>query len=310
MRIFASDRMKIIMNKLGLQGDQSIESPMVSRAIENAQRKVEAHNFDIRKQLLEFDDVANDQRRVIYAQRSELMKRDDVSDLIEDMRYDVYTQLVLKHFPLDTIPEQWDVAGLTEELRSEYGLDLPVQSWIDEAKMLAPDKIAQRIIEAVQQQYAEKITGVEKTVIQRFEKSLLLQILDGHWKDHLAAMDHLRRSVSLRGYANKDPKQEYKREAFILFSSMLDAFHQEACQALAKFKVSNAADIEALEAQRREQASVQDVKLEHASAPSAQEDEIEALTPPKPVLRARKIGRNDPCHCGSGKKYKNCHGKI
>ncbi len=309
MRIFASDRMKLIMNKLGLQGNQSIESPMVSRAIENAQRKVEAHNFDIRKQLLEFDDVANDQRRVIYAKRSELMKRDDVTDIIEDIRYEVYTQLVLRYLPLDSIQEQWDILGLTEELRGEFGQDLPIQAWIDEENVLHPEKLADQIIAAVKAAYAEKITGLEETVIHRFEKSLLLQILDSHWKDHLAAMDYLRRSVSLRGYANKDPKQEYKREAFLLFSSMLDAFNEEACQALAKFKVKNAEDIDALEAKRREQAAVADVKLEHASAPTAEEDEIEALTP-KTVVRERKIGRNDPCYCGSGKKYKMCHGKI
>jgi preprotein translocase subunit SecA len=308
MRIFASDRMKIIMQKLGLQGDQSIESPMVSRAIENAQRKVEAHNFDIRKQLLEFDDVSNDQRRVIYAQRSELMKRDDVSDLIEDMRYDVYMQLVLKYLPLGSIQEQWDIVGLTQELNGEFNQDLPIKAWIDEQTTITPDKLAERVIEAVKHNYAEKITGVDENLARRFEKSLLLQILDNHWKEHLAAMDHLRRSVSLRGYANKDPKQEYKREAFLLFSAMLDAFHSEACQALAKFKVSNAADVDALDAQRREQAA-QDVKLEHPLAQTAQEDEIEALTP-KPIVRGKKIGRNDPCHCGSGKKYKSCHGKI
>jgi preprotein translocase subunit SecA len=306
MRIFASDRMKVIMKKLGLQGDQSIESPMVSRAIENAQRKVEAHNFDIRKQLLEFDDVANDQRRVIYAKRRELMKQDDVSESIADMRYDVYMQLVLKYLPLESIHEQWDIEGLSEELKGEFSLDLPIKAWADDEA--TSEKLALRVIEAVKAHYAEKITGVDAATARRFEKSLLLQILDSHWKDHLAAMDYLRRSVSLRGYANKDPKQEYKREAFLLFSAMLDAFEYEACQALARFKVSSAADIDALEAQRREQ-SVQDIKLEHPNAPSAEEDEIKALTP-QPIVRARKIGRNDPCHCGSGKKYKNCHGKI
>ncbi|MFA6037781.1 MAG: preprotein translocase subunit SecA [Legionellales bacterium] len=305
MRIFASDRMKVVMKKLGLQGDQSIESPMVSRAIENAQRKVEAHNFDIRKQLLEFDDVANDQRRVIYTKRSELMMRDDVTDIVEDLRYDVYMQLVLKYLPLDSIQEQWDVDGLFDELKNEFGLDLPVKAW---AENETAEKIALNVIENVKQLYAEKLTGVNPDVAKRFEKSLLLQILDSHWKDHLGAMDYLRRSVSLRGYANKDPKQEYKREAFLLFSAMLDAFNYEACQALAKFKVSNAADIDALEAQRREQ-TAKDMKLEHADAPSAEEDEIEALTP-QPIKRERKIGRNDPCHCGSGKKYKSCHGKI
>ncbi len=308
MRIFASDRMKVIMKKLGLQGDQSIESPMVSRAIENAQRKVEAHNFDIRKQLLEFDDVANDQRRVIYAKRRELMKQNDVSDSIEDMRYDVYMQLVLKYLPLESIQEQWDIEGLTGELKGEFGLDLPIKTWADDEATLSAEKLALRVIEAVKAHYAEKITGVDATTARRFEKSLLLQILDSHWKDHLAAMDYLRRSVSLRGYANKDPKQEYKREAFLLFSAMLNAFEYEACQALAKFKVSSAADIDAIEAQQREQ-SIKDVKLEHPNAPSAEEDEIKALAP-QPIVRARKIGRNDPCHCGSLKKYKNCHGKI
>ncbi|MGA2654837.1 MAG: preprotein translocase subunit SecA [Gammaproteobacteria bacterium] len=308
MRIFASDRMKMIMNKLGLQGDQAIESPMVSRAIENAQRKVEAHNFDIRKQLLEFDDVANDQRRVIYAKRRELMKLDDITDSIEDMRYDVYMQLVLKYLPLDSIKEQWDVEGLTQELKNEFALDLPIQNWVEEETILSPENLAMRVIEAVKTHYDEKLVGVDNAVARRFEKSLILQILDSHWKDHLAAMDYLRRSVSLRGYANKDPKQEYKREAFLLFSAMLDASAYEACQALAKFKVSNATDMDAIEASQREQA-VKDIKLEHPAAASSQEDEVQALTP-KPIVRGKKIGRNDPCHCGSGKKYKNCHGKI
>lgn len=308
MRIFASDRMKIIMNKLGLQGDQAIESPMVSRAIENAQRKVEAHNFDIRKQLLEFDDVANDQRRVIYAKRRELMKLDDVTDSIEDMRYDVYMQLALKYLPLDSIKEQWDVEGLSQELKDEFALDLPIKNWVEEAEILSSENLAMRVIEAVKAHYDEKLVGVDHGVARRFEKSLILQILDSHWKDHLAAMDYLRRSVSLRGYANKDPKQEYKREAFLLFSAMLDAFAYEACQALAKFKVSNATDMDAIEAKQREQ-SVKDLKLEHPNAATPEEDEKQALTP-KPLVRGKRIGRNDPCNCGSGKKYKNCHGKI
>lgn len=309
MRIFASDRMKVIMQKLGLEGDQSIKSPMVSRSIENAQRKVEAYNFDIRKQLLEFDDVANDQRRVIYAQRSELMKRDDVSDLLEDIRFDVYSQLVYKYLPADSLEEQWDIQGLTDELKNEFALELPIARWIEEASEISPDKIVLRVIDEVKQAFNEKISGVDENVAHRFEKSLLLQILDSHWKDHLGAMDYLRRSVSLRGYANKDPKQEYKREAFLLFSAMLDEFRYEACQGLAKFKVANASDVETLEAQRREQALVHNVKLEHPAAGTAEEDEAAALTP-KTVIRERKIGRNDPCYCGSGKKYKACHGKI
>ncbi len=308
MRIFASDRMKLIMKKLGLQGDQAIKSPMVSRAIENAQRKVEGYNFDIRKQLLEFDDVANDQRRVVYAQRNELMKRDDVTDLIEEMREEVLTALVFQYLPPESLEENWDVSGLREVLKSEFILDMPLETYLETNNTLTPDQIARYIIEALIQQYNEKITGVEEKLIRQFEKSILLQVLDNHWKEHLAAMDYLRRSVSLRGYANKDPKQEYKREAFLLFSNMLDEFRNEGIRSLAKFKVSNKSDVEALEAKRRQEMS-QDMKLEHPDAGSANEDEQAALTP-KTVVKQNRLGRNDPCHCGSGKKYKNCHGAI
>jgi preprotein translocase subunit SecA len=308
MRIFASDRMKAIMHKLGLQGDQAIKSPMVSRAIENAQRKVEGHNFDIRKQLLEFDDVANDQRRVVYAQRNELMKRDDVSDLIEDIRYDVMSEIVYKYLPPEAVIEQWDVPGLMEDLRSEFERDIPVDAWLKENGSLSAAAIADKVIDAIKQGYNEKVTGVDQKAVRQFEKSLLLQVLDNHWKDHLAAMDYLRRSVSLRGYANKDPKQEYKREAFLLFSAMLDEFRSEGTKALSKFKVANKADLDALEAQRREQ-SIQDMKLEHPDADSPESDEAQALKP-QPIVKGHRLGRNDPCHCGSGKKYKNCHGRL
>ncbi len=212
-------------------------------------------------------------------------------------------------FPPDSMEDMWDISGLENVLAQDFAVKLPIKNWLETEEDLHEESLRQRIQEAVKQHLEEREQRYTSEVMYQVEKTVMLRTLDAHWKEHLAAMDHLRRSVSLRGYANKDPKQEYKREAFLLFSSMLDGFYQEACQALAKFKVSNAQDIEALEAQRREQSSVTDVKLEHASAPSAEEDEIAAL-PQKPIVKAQKIGRNDPCHCGSGKKYKICHGKI
>ncbi len=310
MRIFASDRVAGIMQKLGMERGEAIEHPWVTRAIENAQRKVEGHNFDIRKQLLEYDDVANDQRKVIYEQRNDLMAQEDVSETIEALREDVVDAVIDEHIPPQSVEEQWDVPGLEEALKREFALSLPLRQWLEEDENLHEEPLRQRIQEAMLDAYKQKEALAGPQVLRHFEKAVMLQVLDGHWKEHLAAMDYLRQGIHLRGYAQKNPKQEYKREAFELFSQMLERIKREVVGALSKVQVRAEEDVAAVEQQRRHAA---EMEFQHAAAPAvttAEPDESEEEHEQPFVRDGRKVGRNEPCPCGSGKKFKQCHGQL
>ena len=314
MRIFASERVAGLMQKLGMQKGEAIEHPWVNKAIENAQRKVEGHNFDIRKNLLEYDDVANDQRKVIYGQRAELMATEDVSAGVAAMREDVVTNVIGSYVPPESLEEMWDVPGLENAMREEFGLSLPVQQWLDEDDDLHEETLRKRILETLEQAYYEKEAAVGKDVLRHFEKAVMLKVLDEHWKEHLGMMDHLRQGIHLRGYAQKNPKQEYKREAFELFSQMLETVEQEVVGLLSKVQIQAEEDVEAIEAQRRSSAPVS-YRHDAAQSPTSGGDvpgEAEsAVESEQPFVRdGRKVGRNEPCPCGSGKKFKQCHGKL
>jgi preprotein translocase subunit SecA len=314
MRIFASDRVKGLMQKLGMEAGEAIEHPWVTRAIENAQRKVEGHNFDIRKQLLDYDDVANDQRKVIYEQRNEIMATDDISETIKTIRVDVINGIINAFVPPQSLEEQWDVAGLEEALE-QMGVPLPVSSWLEDDHDLHEEILRQRILEAVEAAYAEKEAQTGAEVMRHFEKAVMLQVLDSMWKEHLAAMDYLRQGIGLRGYAQKNPIQEYKREAFELFTQLLNKIKTEVISILTRVRVRAEEDVQAVEQQRRSNVTM---RYEHAEATAmaaaggggdvAAAEDQESHTPY--VRDGRKIGRNEPCPCGSGKKYKQCHGRL
>ncbi|MDC0601631.1 preprotein translocase subunit SecA [Aliiglaciecola sp.] len=307
MRIFASEKMGNMMKRLGMEHGEAIEHPWVTRAIENAQRKVEGRNFDMRKQLLEFDDVANDQRKVIYEQRNELLDEGDISDTIDAIREDVTSSLIDDYIPPQSLEEMWDVAGLEERIKGDYLMELPIQTWLDEDDKLFEEKLRERILHEVKEAYRVKEETVGPDVMRQFEKAVMLQNLDSSWKEHLAAMDHLRQGIHLRGYAQKNPKQEYKRESFQLFSEMLENLKVEVINILSKVRVQAESDVEAVEEQRR-QADEGPKNFEHDS-PNESEDTAASGSKPE-VREGPKVGRNDPCPCGSGKKYKQCHGKL
>jgi preprotein translocase subunit SecA len=312
MRIFAGERVKAIMDRFGVQEHEAIEHPWVTRAVENAQRKVEAHNFDIRKSLLEYDDVANAQRKEIYALRSELLKAQDISSMIQTHIADVLDSLIDTYIPPQSVEEQWDIAGLSDALEREFGLKLDIKGWLDSDASLHEDPLRKKIHDEFVQSYKlkEEQTGTE--VLRQFEKSLMLQVLDNLWREHLANMDYLRQGIHLRGYAQVDPKQEYKREAFSMFATMVERLKHDVVSILAKVQVRTQEDVAAVEEQRRRARAMQ---FQHAdastaaSAPSGQ-----AQNPPPAVATVvrdgRKVGRNEPCPCGSGLKYKQCHGKL
>ena len=310
MRIFASERVSSIMQKLGMQKGEAIEHPWVSRAIENAQRKVEGYNFDVRKQLLEYDDVANDQRKVIYEQRNELMAIEDISDVIRAMREDVLSGTINDYIPPQSLEEQWDVAGLMQRLEDDFGLQMDIQGWLDADDHLHEEPLRQRILDEMLVAYEAKEQRAGSSVLRHFEKAVMLQVLDSLWKEHLAAMDYLRQGIHLRGYAQKNPKQEYKREAFALFGQLLERIKQEVVSVVSKVQVRAEEDVAAVEDQRRQQA---ELEFKHAQvsnfAPARSEAEL--AEEPQPFVReGQKVGRNDPCPCGSGKKYKQCCGKL
>jgi preprotein translocase subunit SecA len=318
MRIFASERVASLMQKLGMQEGEAIEHPWVTKAIEGAQRKVEGHNFDIRKQLLEYDDVANDQRRVIYEQRNELMEVADISETVQTLRHDVINGLIDGYIPPQSLDEQWDIPGLEKALEQEYGLHLPVAQWLEQDESLHEETLRERILGEMGHAYTGKEQLAGAKVMREFEKAVMLQVLDSNWKDHLATMDHLRQGIHLRGYAQKNPKQEYKREAFELFSAMLDRIKQEVITILSRVEVKAEEDVQAVEEQRRSRARMQ---YQHAEASAmaaagggddglAMADEAGAAAVQPFVRPSPKLGRNDPCPCGSGKKYKQCHGKL
>jgi preprotein translocase subunit SecA len=307
MRIFGSDRVSGLMQKLGMQEGEAIEHPWVSRAIANAQRKVEGRNFDIRKQLLEYDDVANDQRKVIYEQRNRLMEVDDISESIKSLRFDVVNQVIDYSIPPQSLEEQWDIPALESSLEHEFGVVIPVGQWLKQDSALDEQLIRDRVLEILDQEHENKAQSVGQEVMRQFEKEVMLNVLDSQWKDHLAAMDHLRQGIHLRGYAQKNPKQEYKREAFELFSDMLERIKHDVISLLARVQIRSDEDIEALERQRRAQ-----TEMEYVHQDLGQDvHEVEEFEAPTPVVRDQpKIGRNAPCPCGSGKKYKHCHGKL
>jgi len=304
LRIFGSDRMSRVVEWAGLKEGEAIEHPWVSKTIEGAQRKVEARNFDIRKQLLEYDDVANDQRKVIYQQRNRLMEVDDISDSIKAIRADVVNNAVSLFIPPESIAEQWDVKGLEEHLEREFGLKYPLQRWLDDDATLDEAGLRARLIGEFEKVHEDKTAKTGAEVMRHFEKAVMLQVLDSQWKDHLAAMDHLRQGIHLRGYAQKNPKEEYKRESFQLFSDMLDRIKHEVISLITRVQIREEQDVEALEARR--QAS--NVRYDH---PSASGSETGGGVEVQPAVRTGpKVGRNAPCPCGSGKKYKQCHGKL
>ncbi|RLA37008.1 MAG: preprotein translocase subunit SecA [Gammaproteobacteria bacterium] len=312
MRIFASERVSGLMQKLGMEEGEAIEHPWVTKAIENAQRKVEGHNFDIRKQLLDYDDVANDQRQKIYELRDELLSESDIAETIDDLRADVIDEQIDQYIPPQSLEELWDVPGLSKALESEYALHLDIQQWLDDDSELHEETLRRRILDSVVADYRTKEEQAGAGVMRQFEKAVMLQVLDSQWKDHLAAMDYLRQGIHLRGYAQKNPKQEYKREAFEMFTALLHNFNNEVIGILSKVQVRAETDVEAVEQKRRETAPA--MQYQHAEASALPDDghvpEGEGV-PEMPFVReGRKVGRNEPCPCGSGKKYKQCHGRL
>ena len=318
LRIFASDRVAAIMNRLNMPEGEAIEHPWVTRSIENAQRKVEARNFDMRKHLLEYDDVANDQRRVIYQQRNELLDSSDVSATITAMRTDVIAGHFALHIPPGSLEEQWDIEALEAALRGDLGLELPLRQWLQQDPQLEGAALRERGIEAAHAHYAGKTAAVESAAMRQYERAIMLQSLDSHWREHLAALDQLRQGIHLRGYAQKNPTQEYKREAFELFSLLLDMIKTDVTRVLMKVQIRSAEELRAAE----EREALSNVQYQHADAvadvsaePSVNEvlpeADIDAGADKQPFVRGgQKVGRNDPCPCGSGKKYKQCHGKL
>jgi len=314
MRIFASERVGNMMQKLGMEAGEAIEHPWVTKAIENAQRKVEGHNFDIRKQLLGYDDVANDQRKVIYQQRRDLMDATDVSDTVAAMRTDVLARTIDKYLPPQSLEEQWDVPGLEQTLTEGFGGEWPLGEWLDRDQDLYEETLRARISDEVTARYAEKEQAAGADVMRQIEKSLMLQTLDTQWKDHLAAMDYLRQGIHLRGYAQKNPKQEYKREAFEMFSAMLDDIKQEVVTTLSKLRLRTAGDLAFPDMMEMPE---QEFEFRHKAfhgldaEPGEQSAAATRAEHQQPYVREqRKIGRNEPCPCGSGKKYKHCHGRV
>ncbi|MGD2117472.1 MAG: preprotein translocase subunit SecA [Chromatiales bacterium] len=315
MRIFASERVGALMQKLGMQEGEAIEHVWVNRAIENAQRKVEGRNFDIRKQLLEYDNVANDQRKVVYQQRDELMDTDDISETVQALFTDVINEVINVYIAPQSLDEQWDVDGLMLALKEEFGFDLPIRQWLDQDDDLHEETLREKILQTIRDDYAAKEKQVGAEVLRHYEKAVMMQTLDTHWKEHLAAMDYLRQGIGLRGYAQKDPKQEYKREAFEMFSNMLDAIKHEVVSVLLKVQVQEPEAIDTDYSgstegfQFRHEEFTGFAEQEQPPAPGDQAEQPAGNQQPF-VRPDRKIGRNEPCPCGSGKKYKQCHGKL
>ncbi|MEJ2063123.1 MAG: preprotein translocase subunit SecA [Reinekea sp.] len=311
MRIFMPPKMKTMFSRLGMSEGEPIEAKMVSNAIEKAQRKVENRNFDIRKQLLEYDDVANDQRTVIYRQRDELMAANDIKDIVQNIRADVVENLVQQRVPPQSLHEQWDIPGLEKDLENELGAKISVQQWLDEDDHLTDQTIREKITAELDAIYQAKEEVVGADTFRQFEKQIMLQVLDQNWKEHLYNMDHLRQGIHLRGYAQKNPKQEYKRESFELFQNMLNDVKYQTVRHLSLVQVRSPEEAQAEEL-RRQEAAMARMKFEHAQTNALQNDEESSDSEMKssPVRAGQKVGRNELCPCGSGKKYKHCHGKL
>lgn len=318
LRIFGGERLNSLMQRIGIEKGVALESRMLSRSIENAQRKVEAYNFDVRKQLLEYDDVANDQRKVIYSQRDELLSADSVEAVIKDIGVLVMDQLISTFVPVHSMEEEWDIDGLMQRLDSDFHLKLPLKEWLKEEETLDEEQLRERIKNAFKENYQAKEAQVDENVLRQFEKAVMLQTLDTNWREHLAAMDYLRQGIHLRGFAQKNPKQEYKRESFQLFASLLDKVNYDVISALSKFEVRVEQDVEQLDARRRQAFNIHQMQYKHSEAEAIQDnanaladDSEQAMAVNETFVRSGpKIGRNDPCPCGSGKKYKQCHGKL
>ena len=316
MRIFASDRVKNFMKALGMQSGEAIEHRMVTNAIEKAQRKVEGRNFDIRKQLLEFDDVNNEQRKVIYHMRNTLLAADNIGETIADFRKDVLDSTVSAHIPPQSLPEQWDVKGLEAAIESGFGVKLPIQQWLDEDDHLYEETLREKLLAELIAAYNEKEEQAGAEALRTFEKQIVLRVLDDLWKDHLSTMDHLRHGIHLRGYAQKNPKQEYKRESFTLFSELLDSIKRDSIRVLSHVQVRREDPIEE-EARLRQEAEALAARMQfqHDEAPGLDEpealgEEVDVALAQTPVRNDQKLGRNELCYCGSGKKFKHCHGQI
>jgi preprotein translocase subunit SecA len=325
LKIFAGDRLKAIMDRLKLPDGEAIEAGMVTRSIESAQRKVEARNFDIRKQLLEYDDVANDQRRIVYADRNALLESDDFSERVRELRHRVFTDLFRQYVPAESVEEQWDIAGLQKVLESDWQLEVPLAQMAQQDSAVDDDALLDAILKAADAHYQGKVDQVGAEVFAGFERSIMLQTIDQHWREHLASLDYLRQGIHLRGYAQKNPKQEYKRESFELFSLMQERVRSDVTRILMTVRIQSAEEVEQVEeAVQPHYANVSYTHAEFDEAASAaegadpeaialavqQRPEAEAAVQ-QPVRRfGQKIGRNDPCPCGSGKKYKQCHGRI
>jgi len=313
MRIFGGERIGRWMQMFGMKEDEALEDRLITRQIEKVQRKVEQHNFDIRKNLLDFDDVANDQRKVIYAQRDELLEAEDISDMVGDIRADVVEGLVRRFVPADSIDDQWDIAGLDRELASELNLRLDVAHWLEGQKEADAEAIMEHVRQAVDQLFVEKEAQVGAETMRSLEKHVMLSVVDNAWKEHLASMDYLRQGIYLRGYAQKQPKQEFKRESFELFSEMLDRIKTEVVQMLARIRIRSEEEVAAMEAEQQRAADAQRLQFQHADAQAMAAGGNNAVADqavPTNVADGPKVGRNDPCPCGSGKKYKHCHGQL
>ncbi|HLS54802.1 MAG TPA: SEC-C metal-binding domain-containing protein, partial [Zeimonas sp.] len=325
LKIFAGDRLKAIMDRLKLPDGEAIEAGMVTRSIESAQRKVEARNFDIRKQLLEYDDVANDQRRIVYADRNALLESEEFSERVRDLRHRVFTDLFRQHVPAESVEEQWDVAGLQKVLETDWQLEVPLTTMMHGEAEVGDEDLLAAVLEAADRLYQSKVDQVGAEVFVGFERSIMLQTIDQHWREHLASLDYLRQGIHLRGYAQKNPKQEYKREAFEIFSLMQERVRADVTRILMTVRIQSADEVEQVEeAVQPHYSNVNYMHADFAEAASAAESaDPEAIAlavqhapqaeeaGQQPVRRfGQKIGRNDPCPCGSGKKYKQCHGRL
>lgn len=316
MRIFASDRVKNFMKALGMQSGEAIEHRMVTNAIEKAQRKVEGRNFDIRKQLLEYDDVANEQRKVIYHMRNSLLAAENIGDTIVEFRKEVLDATISQHIPPQSLPEQWDVAGLEASLASDFAIKLPIQQWLDEDDRLYEETLRDKLLHEITTAYTEKEDQAGLDALRTFEKQILLRVLDDLWKDHLSTMDHLRHGIHLRGYAQKNPKQEYKRESFTLFQELLESIKRDTIRVLSHVQVRREDPVEEEARLRREAEELASrMQFQHAEAPGLESEQLaeegaEVAVAAAPVRNDLKLGRNEPCWCGSGKKFKHCHGQI
>jgi preprotein translocase subunit SecA len=308
MRIFAGDRVRAIMDRLKMPEGEAIEAAIVTRSIEGAQRKVEARNFDMRKQLLEYDDVANDQRKVIYQQRNEILEAESLTAQVASLRESTLTDVVRTYVPAESVEEQWDLPALEKTLRDEWLLDLPIKAQVEKSSAIADDDIVEMVVKAGHQAFAEKLERVGAEQFTPFERMILLQSIDQHWREHLAALDYLRQGIHLRGYAQKNPKQEYKREAFELFSQLLDVVKMDVTRILMTVKIQTQEQVAvAAEAIEERAESISNVTYTHPSDDGSVVQETDASTV---AAELPKVGRNDPCPCGSGKKYKQCHGRL